>query len=315
MATDLWGRDKTLKIMTVKSTKEIDIEALLPKMDAFMRTMHYVSLDLTVEPKKKHLVTCIDYVDLNQLRNEFIREMIASVTRYVYSKNQQSKILSLESKDREPEDAHAVLHQRAKDKFRPSSVQGQFSELLLFNLLNYHFKAVPIIRKMKLTTNPEMERNGADAIHIKKDEKNYILYLGEAKTYTSGFKAAFKKSLASILDTFNHHRDELNLYKYEDFLEPELQKIAEAYIDNTLKNYEVHFVCIITYCLGKIELGKNRDETIAKYIESIKAETNKIKLSDYPAIDDALKARINYIFMPVDELDELIATFKTKLGV
>ena len=215
----------------IEPITEVDIESLLPKMDAFMRTMHHVSMDLTIEPKKKHIATCIDYSDLNQLRSEFLQEMISSVTRYVYSKGKQKEIVASESVDRELEDAQAILQQRAKDKFRPSSVKGQFSELLLFNLLNYHFKAVPIIRKMKLTTNTELERNGADAIHLGKVDGKYVLYLGEAKTYTSGFKAAFKKALESILETFNHHRDELNLYKYEDFLEPELRSIAESYIN------------------------------------------------------------------------------------
>ncbi|PBQ32733.1 hypothetical protein CNR22_13430 [Sphingobacteriaceae bacterium] len=293
----------------------VDTDALLPKMDAFMRTMHHVALDFTIEPKKKHIATCIDYQDLNQLRSEFLREMIASVTRYVYSKGKQDEILSAESVDREPSDAHSILQQRAKEKFRPSSVQGQFSELLLFNLLMYHFKAVPIIRKMKITTNTELERNGADAIHLRRELNKYFLYLGEAKTYTSGFKAAFKKALESILETHSNHRDELNLYKYEDFLEPELRKVAESYIDNTLKDFEVHFVCIITYCCGEMELGADRDKTIQKYVDSITEETKKIKTSDYPTIDAAIKARINYIFMPVNELDKLIEDFKTKVGV
>lgn len=298
----------------IEPIREVDIESLLPKMDAFMRTMHHVSMDLTIEPKKKHIATCIDYSDLNQLRSEFLQEMISSVTRYVYSKGKQKEIVAAESVDRELEDAQAILQQRAKDKFRPSSVKGQFSELLLFNLLNYHFKAVPIIRKMKLTTNTELERNGADAIHLGKVDGKYVLYLGEAKTYTSGFKAAFKKALESILETFNHHRDELNLYKYEDFLEPELRSIAESYINNKLK-IEVHFVCIISYCCGKMSLAADRAATIEKYMESIQEETKKIKTTDYPEIEDSIKARINYIFMPVDELDTLINAFKIKIGV
>lgn len=130
---------------------EINTDGLLPKMDAFMRTMHYVTMDFTVEPKKKHIATCIDYQDLNQLRHEFLREMIASVIQYVYSRSKQKEILTAESKDRELEGAYSILQQRANEKFRPSSVKGQFSELLLFNLLMHHFKAVPIIRKMKNT--------------------------------------------------------------------------------------------------------------------------------------------------------------------
>ena len=64
-----------------------------------------------------------------------------------------------------------------------------------------------------------------------------------------------------------------------------------------------------------MDLAADREATIEKYMESIKAETKKIKATDYPEIEDAIKARINYIFMPVNELDTLIDAFKVKLGV
>lgn len=296
--------------------KAKDTEALLPKMEAFIRTMHHLELDLDIEPKKKHICTCINYSDLNQLRSEFLRELLASVTRYVYSRSKQEEIIQASAKEgREFADAHGILQQRAREKFRPSDVQGQFSELLLFNLLNFHFKAVPLIRKMKITTNPALERNGADAIHIKSDNDKYVLYLGEAKTYTSGFKGAFKASLKSILDTFDSHRSELNLYKFEDFIEPDLRQVAESYINGTLSNVEVHLVSIVTYCIGKVEPDTSRDTTLELYIRTVMDETKKIKPADYPSIAPPIKARINYIFMPVNELEDLITEFRKTLGI
>ena len=64
-----------------------------------------------------------------------------------------------------------------------------------------------------------------------------------------------------------------------------------------------------------MSLAADRAATIEKYMESIQEETKKIKTTDYPEIEDSIKARINYIFMPVDELDTLINAFKIKIGV
>ncbi|MES2458685.1 MAG: DUF1837 domain-containing protein [Bacteroidota bacterium] len=294
---------------------EIDFEKLLPKMEAFIRTMHHVSMDLEIKPKKKHIGTCINYNDLIQLKEEFIKELLASVTRFVYSKAKGKEIVQKLETDHETEDAFNLLNQQAKDKFRPYTVQGQFSELLLFNLLQYHFKAVPLIRKMKITTNVQLERNGADAIHVATSDNKYILYLGEAKTYTSGFKAGFKKSLTSIVETFSKHRNELDLYKFEDFLEPELIDLATKYINSELDNIEVHMVCIVTFCVGDVPLGDDRQKTIDKYMSTITDEVDKIIDSDYPDIQEPILARINYIFMPVNGLEKLIEDFKKKLGV
>jgi hypothetical protein len=299
----------------MNNSELVDIESLLPKMEAFMRTLYHVKLDFEIKPQKQHIATCIDYSDLLQLRPEFTKELLASVTRFVYSRAKSKQIVNVLTTEHELEDAYNLLTQQAKDKFRPYSVQGQFSELLLFNLLQHHFRAAPLIRKMKITTNVQLERNGADAIHIGQVNEKYVLYLGEAKTYTSGFKNALKSALASVYDTFSKHRNELNLYKYEDFLEPELQEIATKYINNEPLDLEVHMVCIITFCVGAIPVGENREATIAKFIQALKDEITDFKESDYPEIPEVIFGRINYIFMPVDNLQSLLDDFKTKLGI
>lgn len=306
---------KHLSLFIMNTSELADIESLLPKMEAFMRTLYHVTLDFEIKPAKKHIATCIDYNDLIQLRPEFTKELLASVTRFVYSRAKSKQIVDSLSGQHELEDAYNLLTQQAKDKFRPYSVQGQFSELLLFNLLQYHFRAIPLIRKMKITTNVQLERNGADAIHIGLMNDKYVLYLGEAKTYTSGFKNALKSALDSVYDTFSNHRNEINLYKYEDFLEPELQDVATKYINNEPLALEVHMVCIVTFCVGDITVGKDREATIEKFIQALKDEIATIKESDYPDIPESIFGRISYIFMPVDNLRTLLDDFKTKLGV
>ena len=70
-----------------------------------------------------------------------------------------------------------------------------------------------------------------------------------------------------VINTYKEHRRELNLYVHEDFLDNEMNQVAEDYLNNTLENVEVHLVSIITYNENKklkfdTETGiKNQIET------------------------------------------------------
>jgi hypothetical protein len=79
-------------IMSETKSTLINIEDLLSKTEAFMAKMHIVKQDLNLLPKKDHIATCIKYSDLLEMRDEFVKEMVASVVRYVYSAEKSSKI-------------------------------------------------------------------------------------------------------------------------------------------------------------------------------------------------------------------------------
>lgn len=191
-------------------------------------------------------------------------------------------------------------------------IQGQLGELLLFHFIQRLQGAVPLLRKMKITTSPEHERFGADAIHFKYEKEKPIIILGEAKTYTSNYKfnQAFEDAITSILKTYDNHRKEINLYVHEDFLEPEMNKIAEQYINNKLENVEVHLVCIVVYNETSDIKGNNREEIIQKITNVIE---NKYANFDKKKIDtetNSILKRITYIVFPIWKLDELAKTFQ-----
>lgn len=121
--------------------------------------------------------------------------------------------------------------------------------LLLFHYIQRFQKAVPLLRKMPIKTSSQHERFGADAIHFKIENDKPIIILGEAKTYTSKYKfsQAFEDAITSILSTYSSHRKELYSYLHEDFLDDEMNDIAEKYINNTLDNFEVRLVCLVVY--------------------------------------------------------------------
>lgn len=295
-----------------------DIDKLLGKTEAFINTMYYVKDDFSLLPKKEHIGTCIQYSDLQEMRTEFVEEMVSSVVQYVYSRNEQIVLKKKFTEEgREDSAASEKLRIRANQKFRKGFLKGQFSELLLFNLLQHHFKAAPLLRKMLITTNPKLERNGADAFHISKKNGKYLLYLGEAKTYNRknySLKAAIDDAIGSILEQYFNHRNELNLYLYEDFIPKELEQIAENYKNGTLKDIEVHLVCMITYGHDNQINGSNSTELLDAEIASIREETNKIKKDIFKKIPPNLLLRFNYIIFPIKEMDDLITHFEKYLG-
>jgi len=297
---------------------DIDIIPLLSKTEAFLNTMYYVEIDLSLKPQKQHIATCIKYSGLIQLRGNFIRQLTNSVIKYVYSGAKQTQILEelTTGNDAVDEsDAITELYQQACQYFRPSDIHGQFSELLLFNFLQHHFKALPVVRKMTITTNPAVERNGADAIHLAKvNPGEYIVYLGEAKTYTSGFKKAFQSALKSIITAYNEHRKELQLYNYSEFLEEPVRELMKDYLKCKI-DLPVKLVVIISYCTGNTPNKTNAEDFHKHYIEDAVKECQKIVDADYANINEGLLPQLHYIIFPVDELAKLLDDFKLKLGI
>ena len=97
---------------------------------------------------------------------------------------------------------------------------------------------------------------------------------------------------------------------HEDFLDYEMNQIAEEYLNNTLENVEVHLVSIITYDESK-KLKFDTETSIRNQIETIIAEryrlfdNNKIDIENNPIL-----SRITYIVFPVWDLKSLVEEFQ-----
>jgi hypothetical protein len=300
----------------------IDIKSLLNKIDALINTTQVVKAELSLSPKKEHIVTFLKYQGLNQMRNEFVRNLMNSVVKYVISNAKMETIYKeLTTKaGLDESDAYVELFQQARQYFRTSDIKGQFSELLLFNFLQFHFEAIPVVRKMTITTNPEVERHGSDAIHLgKNDNDEYVVYLGEAKTYPSGFKGAFENAIKSIITAYKEHRNELQLYKYEEYLEPAVRDLMKDYLSGKI-DLPIKLVIIISYCTGVAPEKESKEEYHQYYLEQVINECLKIKDNHYKdedgnKINPGLLKEINYILFPVNELEKLLTDFKTNMGI
>ena len=296
-----------------------DIAKRLIKNDSLFSKIHVIQQQFDILPsEKEHIGACIKYQDLAEMRAEFIHELVDSVLDWVYSTEKYKKMISaIVTTGKSEAGANSELLRKAHQKFRTGDdsqllIQGQLGELLLFHFIQRCFRAVPILRKMTVLTSSDHERFGADAIHYKVDSEKNIIILGEAKTYVSSyqFNTAFARALDSILDTYKKHKDEINLYVHEDFLDDEMNKVAESYLNGTLDKTEVHLVSIIIYNETQ-KLKITNQEDILAQIEQIIAkrfsgfDKSKIDLEQNPILK-----RITYIAFPIWDLEQLAKEFK-----
>lgn len=302
---------------------EKEIIKRLINNDALFNNIHIIKQRFDIIPNDKdHIGAFIEFQDLQDLRNNFLNDLLDTIVDWVYSEEKTADLVSRYKKAGKTESAaHAAVIRKAKEKFRKTDdvgkllAQGQFGELLLFHFIQRIMQAVPLLRKMKITTSSHHERFGADAIHYKVEDGKNIIILGEAKTYTSkhSFKKAFEQSITSILDTYQKHRKEINLYVHEDFLDELLNQVAEEYLSNRLKNVEIHLVCIVTYNEDTVINYSSQEEIQNQIIRVIEDkyrsfDNNKIDLKLNPILK-----RITYILFPVWELERLISDFQARL--
>lgn len=301
---------------------EDKIKELTSCTQMFMNHVHWVQQSFNLLPNKQHYGTCINYVDLQEYRAEFCQELVNTIPEWVYSQQKATEVLNqLIAEGRSNTNAQTTLTTSTFNKFRNRDgrelfTQGQFGELLLFNFLQSFFKAVPLLRKMPITTSSEMERFGADAIHYSFKDDKHLFYLGEAKTYSSKyqFNTAIKDAIDSILKTNSNFRKELGLYVYDSFIDDSLLEIATAYKNGTLKNVEVHLVSIITYCETK-SVNKDSESQIKRdIIKAIEERGQAVERDCFSVIEAGLQPRFNYILLPVWELDKLIGDFQKLIG-
>lgn len=310
-------RRSEAKGMSDEITKE-KVDELLTHTESLINHIYWFKQDLNIQPSKEHIGAAINYTDIQERKDDFLKELVNTVASWVYSKAISKQIVDdrLAIVNSDIGNASSFLTNQAFSKFRPGQPQGQFGELLLFNFIQHFFMAAPLLRKQRITTSTGHERYGADAIHFKKDVDKNIIILGESKCYKSKykFKTAFKTSLESIINSFNTFSEELQLYTYDDFIETELENIAKKYKANTLPNVHFELVCLIAYNETKVLTGNNEKDIKQSISSIIEERCSSLKDSCFNTIDDRVIDRINYVIFPIWEMDKLLAEFQTLVG-
>ncbi|MBZ4033814.1 DUF1837 domain-containing protein [Flavobacterium sp. 17A] len=273
--------------------------------------------DLEILPQGDHYGLSINFSDIKERKDDFLSELVNTVVSWVYN-GKKAKDLFDKRYDETNDFGNALsfVTNQAYKKFRKGYPQGQFGELLLFNLIQHYYKAVPVLRKQRITTSVGHERFGADAIHYKQDKDQNIFILGESKCYESkySFNAAFEKSLSSIVNSINVLDKELDLYLYEDFLEPELENLVKLYKDGELANVHFELVCMVVYNETNKITGYDENSIKANIKEIIKTRCKDFDKEKFKGVNKSVLSRINYIVFPIWELDKLLDDFQSKVG-
>ena len=300
---------------------EREIKDRLIRNDALFDYIFVFQQNFDIIPDKEHIGASIAFQDLQELRDDFLAQLVDTVVEWVYSAKKFEELKKSYSKRKSESAATSEVLRKAKGKFRQGHKgkvlsQGQIGELLLFHFIQRVFNAIPILRKMPLTTSPELERFGADAIHYKVQDGQHRIIIGEAKAYTSKytFNKAMKDAIDSILSSYTNLRKELHLYLHEDFLDPEMDEIAELFLNNQLSHVSVDLVCLILYNETS-KIAVTSEDEIKEQIRGIiekkfsNFDNSKIDVEQYPILN-----RITYIVFPVWKFDELAEEFEKQMG-
>lgn len=286
---------------------------LLTNTDSLFNQMFWFEQDISTPKAASHRGVAIKYLDIKELRDGFIRELKSTATSWVYSKSKYKKIFDEELLKRsgDIQNTAAYIAEVADKKFRKGHPQGQYGELLLFNLIQHFFKAPPLLRKMSITTNPGLERHGADAIHYREDDTHKLFILGESKCYESkySFNKALEASVNSIIDSFENIDEELVLYQHDDFIEEELQSVAKSLKDGDIDSPRFELVCLIAYEENKNIEAPSQEDVLSNIKSCLDYRWANVDSNLYNGKRDVVVERIHYIVFPTWSLDELLERF------
>lgn len=291
----------------------VNINALLAHTDRLFANLHCFQCVAEHLPGKSHRGIAITHQDLNERREDFIEELKNSMSSWVYSKARYERLIddALAERGGDSQSAASFVHGLVRRKFRRSFPQGQFGELLLFNIIQHHFQAAPLLRKMPITTNPKIERHGSDAIHYKPEGETHKLFLGEAKSYAAKnrFGAALRDAVDSILDAHANFQAELGLYVYDDFIDDAVLPIAKA-VKNNQVSMTIELVSVVSYEETFDKSAPSEDEIKACMEQIVNDRLGRLQAEFFKNKCPITLGRLHVFVMPVWDFPDLLRRFE-----
>lgn len=305
---------------------QIDVKAFITKKSVTKYIAHSELVACESVPKnEKNRAVCITHLSLKEETALFAESLIRSIKPFTYS---QDKLARLKKKilDEEgiPEDEiDQYITQKTAKLFRKDNIEGQLGELILYVILEQYFESIPVIRKMPITTDPNLERNGADAIHLKVKNGKYELIIGEAKTYSRLTKQTgaastqpsyrgFKDSIESALTSLNTLWDETEVYLMHDFVPENVRDVVQA-IKKKEISHSILICCICVYEFSHPAEGCDEDNIKAMHLEADEAIKKFINSSAYSSIPSNILPKFCFISFPIANMTTLKESFQCKL--
>ena len=210
--------------------------------------LHFVKADASGEPRFRELA----------------RLLAQYITHYCFNAERRR---DLSERDRNE------MWMQARDLFRLTEQSGQVGELLIYFLLETVLHAPQALKKMPMTTNPKMERQGSDGVHLRWDEPAQVLEVIFAeskihKLFSAGLTDAFA-SIDSFHDSRTKRHEVTAFTSAFSNLDPELQKKVVDYIEGeNVSHCRLTQACFIGFNWTEYEcLTDQRREQFTKEFE------------------------------------------------
>jgi hypothetical protein len=259
--------------------------------------LHFVIPDANGEPRFRELA----------------RMLVNYITMYCFDALKRKELDEVQ---------HNALFVEARELFRKSERSGQAGEMLVYFLMEAVLKAPQALRKMSITTNPELERNGSDGVHLTWNSAEEILeiYFAESKIWED-FGAALKAAFASV-EKF--HEDDLKQHELNLFatnfrvLDSELQEKIRSYIDgeNSPKK-RINHVCLIGFDWDEYKcLDDSRRQQFLREFEQRYAEWGKTaiqKVESELSVFTRKYLRFEFFFVPFKSVKDFRRWFEAAL--
>lgn len=289
------------------------------KNEPLFKKIHVLQQTFEIVPSHKpHMGASIDYSDLTEVREEFITELVNTSIDWMcclekYNDSKQELI----EQGRSETTANRMLIKKIENQFRREitetySAQVRLCDLLLFHFIQRYMKATPLLRRANIFKDKEQEIASADVIHYKKENTENIIILGKALCFTKQyeFEESFLMAVESILETYKKHTRNLNLYVHEDFLDEEMDILAESYINRTMPSPKIHLVCLVMY-EETTELNITEEKDIRDQIETIIRSRYTTFPNTYLDMNkNPILNRITYIIFPTWDIEDLVEMFR-----
>ena len=266
------------------------------------------------------------YLVPNTIRKKVYDDSIAqnidsdewNVFNGLYQLNEAKTSFRLREYDVEEAQKLVLIFRKIRFDYEQSIAQGQFSELVLYNVLMNYFDAAPLIHKMSITTGSQLERNGIDAIHVRNNGNGIEMFLGESKAYDrvqGGFKEAVEESLSDVIV---HHQgliSEFDLYSHSAAISEGFESFLTEYLKGKHKDVEVNLVCMVSYGVQQKLTSKNRKGFINETIKMIEEDCKKVDKDVFSKINGGHLERVYFVLFPIREMHELIIKFQKLIGI
>lgn len=277
---------------------EHDVAIASPKTT--MR-LHFLRLDANGEPKVKDLAEC--------LVNHIVEYSLNSTKR---------------AKSQAPNE-HSRAFREARRLFRQLKVSGEAGEMLLYFLLESVLEAPQVIAKMDLKTNPKLEFNGSDGVHMRWHEIDQCVdvYFGEAK-----LEAKLGDAISNAITSINNfHADGLlqhefglvtSHFKWADNVR--LRKAIVKFVDrqDPETDCRVNHACLIGYDWNEYKRidAAERKVIVSDFREQYAQEASRFErlLSKHFAEFKHKHLRFEMFFVPFKSVQEFRNEFNAAIG-